>query len=243
MKKAFEGLRVLCPLDGAPVSDDYPTRQAHLDATQRFITEYFRAQPDEETTTYRCLKCRDEGGFITKEERNDRLYEFWNKCNCVGRGAWARPNFGFPDYVQRVSLHKLKATDCVDIVKRVDGRQRVTAHIGTNPARGYQIGLAMASDIANNSKTVKVVSAKTAPTDFGEQWTAQTDTRADALFLIDVDRRLTAPQVQAIAIFIDRVDVKALIVFGEVLKNLPKTNGWASVALSLQAKGAELVTA
>ncbi len=242
MKTVFEGLKVLCPLPGAPISSDYPTRQAHLEATNVFISQYFDGMPSEDQTLYRCLKCKDEGGYITKEERFDRIYEFWNECDCSTKGAWAKPNFGFPDYVQRTTLRKLQAEECERIVKTIDGKRRVCLHVGVDVSKGYQLGLAMCADIANRKLTVKVISARSAPTDFNQPWDIQVG-RPDALFIIDLDRRLTPAQIQSAATLFDRSQTKALIAIGEPLKNLPKTNGWASIALALQAKGAKTVKA
>ena len=242
MKAIFEGLKVLCPIPGAPIREDYPSRKAHIEATNRVITDHFDALPPEPMQTYKCQRCKDQGGFTTKKEANGRLYEYWNECDCIGRGSWAKPNHGFPDYVQQVPFHKLKAGECERIAATIAGKRRAVAHIGTNPARAYQIGLAMASKIADAGLTVRVVSAKEAPVEFGSAWDLQV-TSAHALFVCDVDRRLAPPQVQAVAALIDRCDVRGLVVLGEPLKNLPKNNVYAAVALSLQAKGAQTVNA
>ena len=236
-KQAFDGMDVLVPLDGAPRRHEFRTKEEHLAATYRFIDQWAAQQPPSAPITYKCARCKDEGWTYRRDEKR----QTWAaRCDHSQRGDWAQDNFGFPDHVQRVQLFQCRLSGLDAAAVAIIKRRRTCLVLALGPNMATRAGLALAIKLSESGVTVRCVSAKDAPNDYATAWTPPC-TQSDVAMVRDIDRRLSPAQVQHVVNLIDGARQKYLVIMCEPLKNWPKTNAWAALALALQARDATTI--
>jgi len=237
IKQPFDDVEILAPIPNAPRRSDYRTKEEHLNATHRAIDDHFSKNPMD-PQKHKCGKCKDKGWISFKREEKGQLLDYAEKCACPVRGSWSMDLHGFPDFVEK--LPRVPALD--PAMKAIKNRERCCFILEGAPGRVLQAGLTLATEIADGKRFKPFcISAKDAPDDYDSDWNPPIKT-ADCMMIRDVDRRLSPAQVQRIGRLIDSSPYKSIVIISEPLKNWPKTNAWAALGLSLQARSSDVIS-
>ena len=181
-----------------------------------------------EGPTYRCDACRDTG-FVLSQRKCGR----WDAAPCNHTGAGGRE--ALPGWPARVTLLTWAALDC-DAARDWTRRAKpgLWLLVTGQWRRVHDAGMRVASTLRDRrSWSVRYVSAQTAPTGStygGAEWAAVRP-GGEVLVLGDVDRRLTKPQRERVAVALSGWAERIVVVLGES----PEVCGWPELRLALDA--------
>lgn len=190
----------------------------------RLISE----RPDTgEVETYKCLKCKDQEWVYFTVRKMGRDYKFAERCNCHVVGGWAVDSFGFPPSVSRLPLKIAAAENWAKTHTPGD-----VAHVVGHPKRTLEVGLAMATLLADRGHRPKYFSARSMEVDV-----AQSFLTSPLVLVGEVDGGLGAQRAKVLANAIR--DAKgAVIVLGTATSKWPRWDSFAMLNIALRARDA-----